>query len=75
MHLDGVIQACTPKIAHFNGGNLPYELQILSNSMNVLEKYKPTNVSNINPVQVPLNEVLNTFGCICKFLCIVISSL
>jgi len=64
--LDGV-QARAPKIAHFNGGNVPFELQIQNNTLvSNLGKYEVTSSKNIKPDRVELNDVLNTFKLISK---------
>lgn len=56
--MDGV-QARNPKIAHFNNGNVPYELQIKTNTViNNLGKYVLIN-SNIQPECVKFIDVIN----------------
>ena len=66
IHLDGV-QARTPKIKHFNNGNVPYELLIRSNTIvSNLGKYI-LNVASNAPKRVELSDVLNTSTYIGKF--------
>ncbi|XP_071641859.1 uncharacterized protein [Temnothorax longispinosus] len=60
IHLDGAL-ARPPKFAHYNSGNVPYELQICSNTVvSSLGKYEFNTVSDVLPERVEFNEVINT---------------
>ncbi|XP_024877221.1 uncharacterized protein LOC112458045 isoform X2 [Temnothorax curvispinosus] len=60
VHLDGV-QARPPKASQFNNGNVPYELQIRSNTIvSNLGKYKLLCSSDIEPENVQFSDVLTT---------------
>ncbi|XP_036144312.1 uncharacterized protein LOC118646119 [Monomorium pharaonis] len=61
IYLDGV-QARPPKAIQFNNGNVPYELQIRSNTIiSNLGKYKLINLLNkVEAEHVQLSDVLNT---------------
>ncbi|XP_039311975.1 uncharacterized protein LOC120359231 [Solenopsis invicta] len=60
IHLDGA-QARTPKISHFNNGNVPYELLIQPNTiLCTLGKYNISNVTSNSPQRVKFSELLNT---------------
>ncbi|KAL6418637.1 hypothetical protein ACFW04_011925 [Cataglyphis niger] len=59
IHLDSV-QTRTPKIARFNNGNVPYELQVRSNTIiSNLGKYNPLNLlDEIEPENVKFCDVI-----------------
>lgn len=58
--MDGV-QARTPKLAHFNNGNVPFELLIKDNTIiSVLGKHEPTILLKTEPYRTQLSEVLET---------------
>ncbi|XP_029171953.1 uncharacterized protein LOC114941216 isoform X1 [Nylanderia fulva] len=60
IHLDGV-QARTPKISRYNNGNVPYELQIQSNTtISNLGKYNMERTNLIEPELVEFCDVMNT---------------
>ncbi|XP_024871876.1 uncharacterized protein LOC112454612 [Temnothorax curvispinosus] len=60
IHLDGV-QARPPKAIQFNNGNVPYELQVRSNTIvKSLGKYELLCSSNVEPECVQFLDVLNT---------------
>jgi len=55
------VQAKAPKIAAFNNGNVPFELHIKSNTVvSNLGKYEPTNIRNIKPEYIELNDTFNS---------------
>ncbi|CAL1674778.1 unnamed protein product [Lasius platythorax] len=60
IHLDGV-QARIPKVARFNNGNVPYELQIQTNSTYCnLGKYNSEQLIDVEPQLVEFCDVMNT---------------
>ncbi|XP_071581147.1 uncharacterized protein [Temnothorax nylanderi] len=60
IHLDGV-QARQPKNSRFNTGNIPFELQVQSNTIcSTLGKHLCGFSSNTKPEKVKLSDVLNT---------------
>ncbi|XP_029167408.1 uncharacterized protein LOC114945156 [Nylanderia fulva] len=60
IHLDGV-QARTPKISRYNNGNVPYELQIQSNTTIFnFGKYNMERTNLIEPELVEFCDVMNT---------------
>lgn len=66
--MDGV-QARTPKIARFNNGNVPYELQIQNNTIiSNLGAYNQTKSDvNIEPEIVTFSELMTTSTRVGKF--------
>lgn len=66
IHLDGV-QARPPKNKNFNNGNVPYELQIRSNTkINYIGKYEPKE-ENPKPIITTISNALKFHECICKY--------
>lgn len=60
------MQSRIPKIANFNNGNVPYELQLRSNTVICnLGKYELIS-SNVQPEQVKFTDVVNTSTCVSK---------